>query len=174
MFWSFVFQLHFSMVVITRGVSSSGDEPIDEKLHEFTASKITWGILEATSVIFGLIKEGMIELMEERLGVFHVELKISQFGSYTLTFRDFRSCGDPEFFGKKGPISSRGWIADMENAQMTRSCHTGEKAKFSTCLLRDWDRHWWEEVGHTLGAPAIETMTWQFCCQIHIGVCIDY
>lgn len=54
------------MVVITRGVF--GDDPNDERLHKFIASAIMQGILNVTPVTFGLIKDGMIELMEEQLG----------------------------------------------------------------------------------------------------------
>ena len=56
--------LYFSMVT-TRGGgfdsgSGSGAEPIDERMQEFITSEVIHGIMEATSVIFGTIKEGII------------------------------------------------------------------------------------------------------------------
>ena len=50
--------------------SGTGSEPVDDGLREFIASEITRGILEAIPVIFGSIKEGIIELMEEHLRAF--------------------------------------------------------------------------------------------------------
>ena len=56
------------MVMITRGGlgsgsgsrsgSSSGVEPIDERLHELITTDVIRGILDATQVIFGTVKEG--------------------------------------------------------------------------------------------------------------------
>ena len=42
----------------SRSGSGSGDviEPIDERLHELIAAKVTRGILDATPVIFGTVK----------------------------------------------------------------------------------------------------------------------
>ena len=60
------------MVVITRGgdygsssVSGSGScaEPIDERQQELIAVEITRKILDATPVMFGTIKEGIMKLM---------------------------------------------------------------------------------------------------------------
>ena len=58
----FVFQLS---MVSTRGRASgsgfgAGVEPIDERLREFISSEITYDIMEATLVIFGTIKEGIM------------------------------------------------------------------------------------------------------------------
>ena len=43
--------------------------PNDAELHEFITSDILRAILEATLVMFRLIQEGIIELMEGRLGI---------------------------------------------------------------------------------------------------------
>ena len=67
----------------------------------------------ATLVMFGMIKEGMLEFMEDHLGAFPTELAADQFGPRALTFREFRACGALEFFGKKGPNISRRWVVDI-------------------------------------------------------------
>ena len=75
-------------------VSSSGEgsssglvsEPLDERLREFIASEITRGILESTPIIFGSIKEGIVELMEDRLRVLRSDMASGQSGSRTLSF----------------------------------------------------------------------------------------
>ena len=76
----------FSMVITRHGAGGlgsgsgsrsglgAGSEQVDYGLCEFIASEITRGILEATPVIFGSIKEGIIELMEDRLRTFKSDL----------------------------------------------------------------------------------------------------
>ena len=81
--------------------SGSGSEPVDERLREFIASEITRRILDATPVIFGSIKEGIVELMEDRLRAFRSDMATSQSGSHTLFFKDFRGSGAPDFHGGK-------------------------------------------------------------------------
>ena len=57
--------------------SATGSEPIDEGLREFVASEITRGILDVTHVMFESIKEGIMDLMEERLQIFRDDLATS-------------------------------------------------------------------------------------------------
>lgn len=107
----------FKMVVVTRGYGSGlglGDEPSDVELREFIMSEISRAILETTPVMLGLIKEGMVELIKERLMAFRAELAGGQFGACALTFREFRACGAPELFMKKEPISNRHYCTYRE------------------------------------------------------------
>ena len=128
--------------------AGSGDTPdmIDERLCELIAVEVTRGIPDATPIIFGMIKEGMMEIMEERLKAFRVEITAGQVGAQTPSFREFKACGAPKFFGDRGPIVSRCWVADIENAQHTSYCRDEAKVGFASCMLRDrvWD--WWGEV----------------------------
>ena len=64
-------------------------------------------ILDVISVMFGLIKEGIFELMEDRLQIFRADPAASQYRSHTLSFKDFRGCGALEFFRAKDPIAAR-------------------------------------------------------------------
>nr|KAJ0216168.1 hypothetical protein LSAT_V11C300131450 [Lactuca sativa] len=140
--------------------SGAGSEPVDDGLREFIASEITRGILEATPVIFGSIKEGIIELMEDHLRAFRSDLASGQVSTRTLSFKDFRGCGVPDFHGVKNPIVARRWIADIESAQLTSFCMNGSKVRFAAACLRDRARDWWESVGDSLGASVVEAMTW--------------
>lgn len=119
----------FRMVMITRheagesgsrsgsgSGSGSGVGRVDEGLHEFIASKITIGILKSTLVIFWSIKEGIMELMEDRLKAFRSDMASSQSGLCTLSFKDFRGRDAPDFHGVKEPIVAMREIADMEFA----------------------------------------------------------
>ena len=66
----------------------------------------------------------------------------------------------PDFHAAKDPIAARRWIADIESAQMISFCPEGSKVRFAAGCLRDRARDWWESVGDTLGASAVEAMTW--------------
>ena len=61
-----------------------GSEQVDGRLREFIASEIMRGILEAIPIIYGLIKEGIIELMEDCLRTFRSDLASNQSGSTIL------------------------------------------------------------------------------------------
>ena len=146
------------------GGSGSGSDPevgqMDEQTREFLSSEITRIILEQTPVIFGSIKEGILEMMDERLSTFRTEMA-AMMGSRTLTFREFRACGAPDYHGARDPIASTRWLADVANAFRTSRCPEGDKVRLASCLLKDRARDWWEEVGHTIGDDAaLDAMTW--------------
>lgn len=61
-----------------------GTKPIDEGLHEFTASEITIVIIDVALMMFEMIKEGIIKLMEERSHDFRAELDAWKCGAHTL------------------------------------------------------------------------------------------
>ena len=51
--------------------------------------------MDATLVMFGTIKEGIMKLMDERLKAFRVEIVVGQLGAQTPSFREFKACGTP-------------------------------------------------------------------------------
>ena len=61
-------------------------------------------------MIFGSIKEGIIELMEDPLRAFRSDMASGQAGKCTLSIKDFRGCGAPYFHGVKDPIVARGGL----------------------------------------------------------------
>ena len=130
--------------------SGSGAEHLDEKTREFLSSEVTCTILDQTPVIFGSIKEGMLELMDERLSTFRAEVA-AMMGSHTLTFRDFRACGAPDYHGARDPIASTRWLVDVTNAFRTSRCPEGDKVRQASCLLKYRARDLWEEIGHVIG-----------------------
>ena len=50
--------------------SWAGTERIDEWMWEFISSEITCGILKRIPMIFGLVNEGILELLDGRLEAF--------------------------------------------------------------------------------------------------------
>ena len=84
----------------------------------------------------------------------------NQSGSRTLSFKDFKGSGVPDFHGAKDPIATRQWIADIESTQLTSFFPEGSKVRYVAGCLRDRARDWWESVGDSLGASTIEAMTW--------------
>ena len=86
--------------------SGMGTKPIDDGLCEYIASEVTRDIIDATSMLFVSIKEGIIRLMEDLLRIFRADLAASQPGSRTLSIKDFKGHEAPEFFGTKDPITA--------------------------------------------------------------------
>ena len=95
-------------------------------MREFISSDIIRNILEQTLMIFGTVKEDILEILDERLGTFCYEM-MAMVGDLSLTFREFRASRAPEFFGKKDPIASRRWLVDVANSLCTSYFHEGEK-----------------------------------------------
>ena len=120
---------------------------------------ITHSILNQTYVIFDSVKEGILEILNERLSAFHAEI-MALIATHSLTFRDFQDCGAPDYHGARDPITSSRWLADVANAFRTSRCPKGDKVRLASCLLKDRARDWWDEVGHAAGGDAIDSMTW--------------
>ena len=140
--------------------SGSGTEQLEERMRELISAEVTRNILAQTPVIFGTVKEGILEILDERLGAFRTEI-MDLMGACTMTFREFRACGAPDYHGAREPIASRRWLADIANAFRTSRCPKGDKVRLASCLLKDRARDWWEEIGHALGDDAaLDAMTW--------------
>ena len=60
--------------------SGSSIESVDERICEFFTSNITRSILDVTPVMFGTMKDGIMELLDERLGDLHAKVVNSQIG----------------------------------------------------------------------------------------------
>mgnify|MGYP001550121524 CR=1 FL=1 len=84
-------------------------------------------MLDQTPVIFGTVKEGILEILGERLGAFRTEL-MAMLGARTLTFREFRACGAPYYQGARDPIASGRWLADVTNAYHSSRCPEGTRS----------------------------------------------
>ena len=56
--------------------SGSGANPIDKRLREFITAEVTLGIVDATLLLFGTLKEGIMELMDKRFKYFWAEIVV--------------------------------------------------------------------------------------------------
>ena len=83
------------------------------------------GILEQTHVIFGTVKEGILEIIDERLSAFRAEI-VALVGTRSLTFREFRACGASDYHGSRDPIASIRWLADVANTFYTSRFPRGQ------------------------------------------------
>ena len=72
-------------------------KPIDGRLLEFIAVEVTRSIVDATPVMFGTIKEGIMELLDDRLGAFRAEMATGQLDAH----RELKACRGLEFFGRR-------------------------------------------------------------------------
>ena len=132
---------------------------MDERLRNLIANEVTRGILNATLVIFGIVKEGIMEIMDEMLRSFRVQIAAGQIGARAPLFREFKVCGAHESFRVRDSITSRCWVADMENAHHMSSCPDVAKLWFASCMMRDRARDLWEEVTHEVGSTGVVEMT---------------
>ena len=130
--------------------SGSGAEQLEERMRELISAEVTRNILDHTPLIFGTVKEVILEILDERLGAYRTEM-MALMGARTLTFRESRACRAPDYHGARDPIASSRWLADVANAFRTSRCPEGDKVRLASCLLKDRARDWWEEIGHALG-----------------------
>lgn len=75
--------------------SCYGVESIKEMIHEFIAPEITRDILDATPVIFRIIKEGIMEFLDDHLCAFQAVIPVGWLGAQTFLFQEFKACGFP-------------------------------------------------------------------------------
>ena len=114
----------------------SGTEQLDDQKREFISSEITCCILDQTPVIFGTVKEDILNILDERLSSFCSEM-VALVGVCSLTFKEFGECGAPDYFGEKDPIAWRSWLADVANTFRTNIFAKGAKVRLVSCLLKD-------------------------------------
>lgn len=112
------------MVVSCHGHGSGSDlclgtRTSDVELHELIATQVSRVFLQDMPDMFGMMNEGMIEIMDECMWSILVKLRTGQFGACNLTFLHFHACGAPEFQGKKELVLSMRWIVDVEIAFLT-------------------------------------------------------
>ena len=86
--------------------AGSGDitDVIDERLHEIIAAEVTSSILDMTPVIFGMVKVGMMEIIDERLISLNVEFAAGQIGTGPPRFESSRRVGRQSFWGSGTPL----------------------------------------------------------------------
>ena len=104
--------------------AGSGAGQLDDQMREFISCEIMRSILEQTLVIFGSVKEGILEILDEWLSTFHAEI-VALVRKRSLTFMEFRACGAPDYHEARDPITSNRWLADVANAFRTSCCPLG-------------------------------------------------
>ena len=78
-----------------------------------------------------MIKEGIIKLMEDLLRAFQSDMASGQSGTCTLSFKDLRGCGAPDFHGVKDPIVAKRWIVEIKSAQLMSFFPEGSKVRYA-------------------------------------------
>ena len=108
-------------------------------------------------MIFGSVKEEILEILDERLGAFQAKV-MAIVGVCTLSFCDFRACRALTFHGEWDPIPSSRWLADMANTFRTSFYIEEVRVIYASCLLKDMGRDWWEEVGHEVRDDVVDSI----------------
>ena len=115
-------------------VSSSGVEEgsgsgfragqLDDQMRDFISAEIMRNIIDQTPVIFGSVREAIVELMDSHLEAFKAGLVSGQIGARL----------GPESYGVQGSI--------REGDPISSSCHQGAGVSGEFCLqerpLHDW------------------------------------
>lgn len=65
--------------------SGSGAEQFEERMRELISTEVTRSIIDQTPMIFVTVKEGILEILDERLGAFHTEI-MALMGARTMKF----------------------------------------------------------------------------------------
>ena len=73
-------------------------------------------ITKWTHVIFGLVKEGISEILDGRLGAFHIEIVAGQLGAHL----ELKAFGALESIGKEDPTTS--------------TCRMGSEVVYASCF----------------------------------------
>ena len=63
-------------------------------------------------------------------------------GLRTLTFREFKACGAPDYHLARDPIASTRWLVDVANAFRTNRYPEGNKVRLASGLLKDRTHDW--------------------------------
>lgn len=57
-------------------------------------------------MIFGTVKEGILEILDEWLSAFCIEI-VALVRTRSLNFKEFQACGAADYFGGRDPIARR-------------------------------------------------------------------
>lgn len=97
--------------------------------------------------MFDTIKDELVAMMDERFRTIQSDLEASRPRTREVTFCEFCARGAPDFSGKKEPIFSMWWIADVASAFLTSFLPDEAKVRFATCLIREGAQHCLGGVG---------------------------
>ena len=93
-------------------------------MRDFISAKIMRNIIDQTPVIFGSVREAIVELMNSHLEAFKAEIIAGQFGARL----------DSDSYGVRGSI--------REGDPISCFCHRGTGVSGTSCLqerpLHDW------------------------------------
>ena len=117
----------FSMVMLRElPVSSSGVEEgsgsgfragqLDDQMRDFISAEIMRNIIDQTPVIFGSVREAIVELMDSHLEAFKAGIVSGQVGARL----------DPDSYGIQGSIGKGDPISSF--------CHQGTGVSGASCL----------------------------------------
>ena len=122
------FLLHFRFRMVTFHV---GDVSLSEgDLPGIVAVDILRFMREDLPGLVNTSREELISVMDERLRILSADLEAGRLMNREVSFKEFDACGGPHFFGKREPIISMCWVADMESAFRASFCPTEAKVGF--------------------------------------------
>ena len=67
----------------------------------------------------------------------------------TVTVKQFKELGPPEFHGKPDPLQAEAWVKQITKIFDVLRCTEDQKVPFATFMLRGEADHWWESIKRT-------------------------
>ncbi|KAJ9537587.1 hypothetical protein OSB04_030320 [Centaurea solstitialis] len=78
-----------------------------------------------------------------------------------VSFKNFRSSGVTEFFGKVDPLEALEWIRNTEKVFRITRVLDDDKVNFATALFKSRALTWWNATFAALGETEKESMSWE-------------
>ena len=104
--------------------SGSRAVQLDDQTRDICSSEITLNILDQTPMTFGTVKEAILDILDVRLSTFHAEI-VALIRMWSPTFKEFQTCGAPDYHGATDAIASSRWLAGVADAFRTSCCPDG-------------------------------------------------
>lgn len=128
------FLASFSMVMITRGSSSSDPErpgTSDKEILRIISAEVATPMREAIPEMFKSVKTTLIDLFDKRYTAF-TEVAIAAattsvatarlHGGYVTQYQEFNNMKSPKFDGVMEPIDAMRWISNVKGCFYTCLC----------------------------------------------------
>ena len=94
--------------------SGSRSGQLDEQMRDFISAEIMRNIIDQTPVIFGSVREAIMELLDSSLEAFRAGIVSRQFGARL----------EPDSYGSQGSI--------REGSPIFSTCHPGSASDFGS------------------------------------------
>jgi hypothetical protein len=154
--------LTFRMNLRNRNRTTGSENP---DLRDTIASEVGETLQQLLPGLFAQMKDDLSVMIDQKIEAAFTARDqraggCGQGQNWNISYKDFSACQSPLFEGKKDPVTSTRWIAEVEGAFRTSFCPPEAKVRFATNLLRGSGKDWWGLIVRSRTEAEIEAMTW--------------